>query len=353
MSAALHALSPCSVHYLQALEAPFELTSGACIPDLHAVNSKKTRVLSRGTFATGATTGVGWIIVNPWCNESDGILGYKTSSGNTGTAATTFASGAGTAGNLFTGAKFPYSSGDISLGVEHRVVGVGLRVRYTGIELYKGGRAVMMRQPDNLTMLGKESVDSLFSYQQAKTFPVSTEWTQVVFKPVKPDEYEYSGSPSTAQGQTTTYTLAFGVTGTAGPTDSSAIFEYEIISHLEYVGKIDGLTLSHTDLIGMSHVRNATMKDKPTRHSHKRLMSTITDIGSSILQTASPMVLESIKSGESHGFISTLMRQGRNALKYIGNIPQQIERGAMSTLRRTFSGGLLESLAPALELLAL
>jgi len=350
ISAAMHALSPCSIHYLQALESPFELTQGACIPDLHAVNSKKTRVLTRGTFETSGTTGVGFIVINPWCNNSDGTFGYKTANTYAGTAATTFATGVGV--DVITSPKFPYTNAEIGP-IEHRVVGVGLRVRYSGIELYRGGRAVMLRQPENTNMIGAESVNTLFDYAQAKTFPVTTEWTQVVYKPVKPAEYEYSSSGRATQGGSAAFNLAFGVTGTAGPTNSSAIFEFEIVTHVEYVGKIDGITLSHTDVVGMSEIRNVTMKDKPTAHSHKRLLSTMSKIGQNIMETASPLVVDSIKSSESHGFMSNLLRQGKNAVKYLSNIPHQLEKGALQSLRRTFSGGLLDSFAPAMELLAL
>lgn len=182
---AIHSLAPCTIHYLQALEAPFKLREPVCIPDLHSVPSKKTRVLTRGVFETSTTTGCGYIMVNPWRADSSFSLAWKTTPDYTGTSSTLYnAAAIGVNGIIST--KFPYASGawspGVNGGVKHRIVGVGLRVRYTGLELYKGGRAVMLRSPDNTDLQLVENIDRTFEYDQAKSFPVTSEWVMVAYK---------------------------------------------------------------------------------------------------------------------------------------------------------------------------
>jgi hypothetical protein len=247
------------------------------------------------------------------------------------------------------GTKFPYpASAWGPAGISHRIVGVGLRVRYTGIELYRGGRAVMIRIPDNKQSLGNESVSSLFGYSQAKSFPVTDQWTMVAYKPVRPVEFEYSDTAGTATGSSD-HTMVYGVTGTAGPSNASAIFEYEVITHVEYIGEVDAITVSHSDVVGMSEIRNATMRDRPTKSEGKAVWKTLKDIGNNVMKFASPMVEDSIKQGVTQSIMSSVWNSGKNALGYLQKIPARIEAGAYSALRNTFSGGILETLGELAE----
>lgn len=324
VAAGLHVLSPCSVHYMQALVAPFGLNSEACIPDLHAVDSKKAKIVTRGTFETSSTTGVGWIIVNPWTADSSGPLGHITTSSYTGTSATVITGGTGTL--PFAGSKFPYpSSAWTNNVVSHRIVGVGLRVRYSGIELYRGGRGVMLRMPENKDVYNYNSVDNLFSYSQAKTFPVTRDWITVAYKPVAPNEYEYSHIPQAAGDTGARFSLAFGVTGTAGPTTNSALFEFEVVTFVEYVGEIDSISRSHSDVVGMSEIRNADMDDKPTRHPGKTLWRRMASMGNEIIKKASPMVQESISQSFTNRVMSGILDAGRGAVDYLKGIPAKVE----------------------------
>lgn len=206
----------------------------------------------------------------------------------------------------------------------------------------------MLRMPDNKQSAGTESPASLFGFSQAKTFPVTDEWTMVAYKPVRPKEFEYSSVPGTAE-DTAEYTLLYAVSGTAGPSNSSAIFEYEVVTHVEYIGEIDAITVSHSDVVGMSMIRNATMQDRPTKHEGKAVWSTITDIGKSILNTASPMIHDAVKQGATQSIMGGIWDAGKGTLSYLKNIPSRIEAGALSALRNTFSGGLLESLGEMAE----
>jgi len=227
-------------------------------------------------------------------------------------------------------------------------VGCGLRVRYIGPELYQGGQLLGLRMPDNSDAVGKTPAQ-LYDFSQAKTFPVSKEWVTLTWKPVAPEEFEYADTAALSFK----HSLAFTVTGTTNVSNLSASFEYEYITHMEYIGAVDAITRSHSNIVDMSRIRNATMKDKPSRHTHARLMRSIMNIGEEVVHTASPMVRESIQQSAAQMFVSGLKRAGSSALNYVRSIPASIESSAMSALRRTFSGGLLESIAPALEMIAL
>lgn len=52
------ALMPCTRHYISALTNPFDLHANPCVPDMHAIPTKKLRMVSRGTFQIGSQ-GVG------------------------------------------------------------------------------------------------------------------------------------------------------------------------------------------------------------------------------------------------------------------------------------------------------
>lgn len=347
LAAGLHVLSPCSVHYLQAIEDPFSLKEPVCIPDLHAVNSKKVRVLQRGQFATSGTTGVGWIFARPSVRCNDVSVATSTSSSYDGSSATVISTTSLNINNTIL-AKVPYSASEFGGdAIQARTVGFGLRIRYMGPELYMGGQVVALRIPDNGDALGK-TTNNLYSYSQAKTFPVTRDWISVMYKPAKPSEFEYgslAGSPSSPSS------LVIAINGTTGVTNLSATFEFELITHLEFIGEVDALTLSHSNINDMSLIRNATMVDRPTTKPHNKVVKALMSIGNDVLHSASPMIQQSVMQGASNMFVNGLQKAGTNAISYLRRLPAQLERGAMTALRKTFSGGLLTTLEEASPLL--
>lgn len=304
---ALHALSEmptCATHYLQALEDPFGLFVGgkdACIPDLHAVPSKKVHARTRGTMHTGLN-GYGYIIAqsqrrdNDAAVESAGPIVYSLQNwgGAAGSAipTPTITPTVGLTSSALT--KLPYASTVFAAvagtgGVQARVVGVGLRIRFIGPELARGGQLMAIRHPNSNTLHGLTQAE-LLSFENTKVYPVSREWTYVNYNPVRPNQYRYAGTSVVDNpGDPQEWDLGFLITGTTTSTGTPgpAPFEWEHVTFLEFVGRIDNITKTHVDVQAMSMIRNSTETHPSTRDPKRRLLKSLTMIGADHLNNAS------------------------------------------------------------------
>jgi len=193
----------------------------------------------------------------------------------------------------------------------------------------------------------------MYGYSQTKTFLVGREWLQICHVPVDEEDYTYSVFADRREDNLFQYTLLIGITGTTNAVGLSAPFEWEIVQHIEFIGSVDAITASHSDIVGMSQIRNASISLRATSNPQKKLAQTLGDVGNAIMHVASPMVQRSIESSESASIIRTLMSKGSQAMSYVSNLAGTIERGALTSLQRTFSGGLLARIAPYLASLAL
>jgi hypothetical protein len=175
-------------------------------------------------------------------------------------------------------------------GVQARIVGAGLRIRFIGPELARGGQIMALRHPNSNTLHGLTQAQ-LLSYGNTKVYPVDREWTYVNYNPVRPNQYKYSGTaassdPSSAQE----WDMGFLITGTTTSTGAPgpAPFEWEYVTFIEYVGRIDNITRTHVDVQAMSMIRNSTETHPSTRNPKRRLLKSLTMIGSDHLKDAAP-----------------------------------------------------------------
>jgi len=282
---ALASLSQCAMGYAMALSDPFNLQKEVCVPDLHVVPSKKVKAVTRGTFTTG-TAGAGFIMACVQCktNNNEPIqFSNSTFSGSAFTNIGTQRSPAAYAQLPYLDTDFKGQSGASTL-VSGRVVGYGLRVRYIGNKLGMGGQVIGYRQAENGD-INNLSFTQLRTFTHAKMQRVDGDWHCVTYLPVRPEEFEYSNYPDTAQSAGTTpqtgkFELGFAIEGTynAAGVLGPAPFEFEVYQHIEYLGQIDNVTRSHSDIESMSIIRNAlpvsTVSKKPER-AHLSLLSRI------------------------------------------------------------------------------
>ena len=133
-------LSECAARYACAIGAPFSAGAiGACVPSFPARPSFKVHSRINGTFSIG-TAGVGYIGVAPCVSNSQRCIYYT---GSTFTGTTLMVSGTGV--NAITNTSNPYASGafvpasQATDAMTARIISVGLRIRYTGTELNRGG----------------------------------------------------------------------------------------------------------------------------------------------------------------------------------------------------------------------
>ena len=274
-------LSPCGVEYLGALVAPFSHKGVACIPDLHSVPSKKVRVKTRGTFSTG-TLGDGWLVTSPWCTANNAASGGYTLAAYAGanTVADPTAPPVNT-GQLFQ-SKLPYTVAQFAAtaganGVRARTVGHGVRIRYIGPELARSGQIIALRQPDNQTLVGINPTGAK-NFTTAKTFTNQRQWIYCNYRPVRPKEYKFSPDPCTATDLVAyKFPIGFLITGTTNTsgTPGPAPFEFEVIEYVEFIGTLDNITVSHTDITAVSDVRNSlpnkSATDEPAQYVDKSI----------------------------------------------------------------------------------
>jgi hypothetical protein len=151
---------------------------------------------------------------------------------------------------------------------QFRVVGAGLRVRYTGTELNRGGQYYCLTEPthDNLNGL---SIQNLVSFDECKKLNVSNrDWVTVLFHPTKQtaspdvgefdaniDDLEFSYDANAGTNITTAGNNYMAIVVQAPSAALSASFDYEAYAVLEYTGQIvRGTTPSHVDPTGFAAV---------------------------------------------------------------------------------------------------
>lgn len=367
-AAALHLFPPCAVHYAQAMAAPFHLVESgaqsACIPDLHAVPSKKVHTLSKYVMSTGST-GVGFAISNPQCKSSDSGFCITTTSDYVGT--TTLPVG-GRAGDpiLPTGAvatarlsRLPYTDANFqnatTVGVNARVVGFGMRIRHIGPELARAGQIVAFRESDNNHVLDGRTLDDIRNLETSRVYPVDKEWTYVHYRPVKPGEFEYSRwaciaenqavvSPTPGPGAFNAYNMGFIITGTttSGGTAGASPFELEVVSFIEYIGLIDQVTHTHSDIQALSQIRNSLPSKDSTRNPHRNLAKTLYGIGSNLLKHGSVAQAQAISESPSNQLLLAYRGNDKKGLNKTNTLEDRLFSGVNSIVGEKL-GGMLRS----------
>lgn len=258
-------LGHCAGKYAESLANPFSGPADACMPATPAIMSRKVRCFIR-TQTTVGSAGVGFACMQPLA-ANDGAV----AAGNIGTAAA-YTSTAGYAGpatqaipvcNPATAGVIPNNhNGDYAIaqfgtqGVQARLVSMGLRVRYAGTELNRGGRVILLEDPEHSDFsVNGITLANLLAFDKAKEHKVGTEWiTLCQTGPTMPQEYDYSTSAYTPFGASIPahYMAAF-IQSTA-----NNVFDVEFYWNFEYGGRlVRGKTQSETDDAGHSAVLGA------------------------------------------------------------------------------------------------
>lgn len=231
--------------YLDAQLDPF--TAEPCgIPEYPSVRTQKFRVFIRGTFNTG-TTGVGFAQFAPRaCVANDVACMYSSTS--TYSSVATAISGAGVTIDY---SNAPFVSGSFSASstsLQWRVVSAGLRVRYAGTELNRGGKIIGFSQPDHITTnILDES--TMLKDETARKYAVKRKWTTALWQVVHPQEADFT---STAGVQAPH--LAFLVV--AADAATSVAYDFEAVAIVEYAGHLAlGKTMTQPDIIGYTAVQ--------------------------------------------------------------------------------------------------
>lgn len=268
--------------YYAALATPFSMQARGCgVPSFPSVASQKATGFLNGVAVVGVN-GMGFLAVSPCLANDAGVVYYSEATYGQNSIQIDPSATGQTSRNM---TSLPWD-GDLLVdgtasapsSVRGRIIATGVRVRYIGTELERGGRLVTYVSPSHSNLNGA-SFDRLASRAEAVRLPVSREWVEMTIFANTTDELEYPGHLYGAVGQSeyiravypcsnnetlnaaggsSTFKgavpLAFIFTGTPGNQ-----FEYEIITHCEYVGASTSsfVTPSHCDIEGMSKVQNA------------------------------------------------------------------------------------------------
>lgn len=268
-------LSPCAAGYAKALTDPCNAPP-ACIPTFPPLPSQKLKAYIKGTFLLD-TTGFGFVAFDPQlalANDTGATTDATTekswpvvySDGNALTNKWISIEGSFTgvdganSNSPFSTVEFSDSSiSDVSdaVGVDARVVGACLRVKYAGDSLSDKGTIFGISHPDNASLndCGVTQL-SAFDGVASNTMRDARGWLSVLWKPTKASDYEYEDKihRSTA-GVISLCAPPLGFIVTGGTAGAPMQFEAYVI--FEAIGPLArGKTPSTADPTGFSAVLN-------------------------------------------------------------------------------------------------
>lgn len=215
----------------------------AGIPSYPSTMSFKQRAWVKGQLSTG-TNGIGFIIANPFqgsFSNLDGVV-YSLST-YTGTTITE-ALGATVIGGSTNSQYASTQLGSAANSLQFRPVAAGLRIRYIGSELNRGGQIIALMDPTHDDMNGR-NVSALDSEVTSVRFPVTREWTTVLYRPVTNAEIQYQSSVASS------FFMGCLIVAASAATPLAYEFEYFVVS--EFQGApVRGQTPTPHDPIGFA-----------------------------------------------------------------------------------------------------
>lgn len=246
----------CSQHYIRALYDPWTIPAGVCIPcDLFPLPSQKIMVKKRFSV-TLSTNGCGWVILSgSLANDIAG--GTYTTAGSLGGVDSAFDAGASWTTASITFDTLPYSNADLVTNklVQGRLVAMGVRARYVGVEDKRGGTYISMEEQDHQDIVANTSFNTINKIKSVPNAYISSpqgdgSWdiTCCYSGPVAPHEIEFQSDAYPCGPEAASGTSFMGVFF-AGTSDMAGqLVDVEVIQHVEYVGrKVPGKTVSHAD----------------------------------------------------------------------------------------------------------
>lgn len=260
-------LSDCASNYLKARFDPFaDFSDGLpCVPNAASPASKRYQTRARGAFEVG-TAGVGWISASPfqptnngtvglWTNAAYNVLGYNSAAPNT---VVYYSNG-------------PYTVAQLNgnVGVNVQIVGCGLRVKYCGPEIEKGGRVLLARQSTGNSLPANMTIAEITNYQSTGLGPAKRQDECVIWQPDSPDQFAFwtyqDGISNTQQ------LLILVAGGTPG-----ASWEFELVANWCILGaNIEGMVQNEADISAMAFINSAAPAANSTDSPKKQLAEAV------------------------------------------------------------------------------
>lgn len=289
-----------AVKYFFATTQPWN-SPAVGLPLEPAMQSSKQKFWSKGRVETGLL-GIGFIVGNGgWCSDIASL--HVTSPLFNGQSIQTSAVGVEPFATNSPYTVSQLSPGNGSAQLQIRLVATGLRIRYIGTELNRGGRVLSFEHPDHNTIVGYDATQVL-GFPDTSFEPVDRKWHSAHWSHKWPGEEDYDvnceprAGPGDAVGSHPTY----GMIIEAADAAVSAVFEYEYYVLVEIIGSpvanISSPSVSHNQKTNTlkSKISQVTPKVKSAlgRLPVKRIENTAVNI----LSKEDPAVGAVAKSAE-------------------------------------------------------
>lgn len=253
-------MSQCSKEYALALMDPWAVTVPPCVPDNITLPSYKFNTQLKGVMSVG-TAGVGYVALDPYAPFGAGLNVVYTIA----TYPNAYFFPTGVTGNVTASNDSSFIVGDFQpvggAGAvkSARLVSTGMKMRYIGSEINRGGRIISARNNGNALFPSGAGITAqvFLLNREAVSVPVSRDWHYVIWRPALPTDLAYLPPAFlTLPSQCMVLYVEGAVPGVS--------FEFEILSWWELIGLgLPGLTKSHSDPLGFSAITSALPDHQP------------------------------------------------------------------------------------------
>lgn len=296
-------MSAATSEYCHALCNPFD-AQPCGVPLAPVLQTYKSKNYAKGTLHTG-TAGVGFLLCSPnLLAVNDAAPIHYTTSAYAGSTMEVTGTGVNSASS---NAPFVSSQiGNAASQILYRLVAAGIRLRYGGTELNRGGFKIALIDPTHDGLEGRDQA-SLLSDQQATRYSVNRDWTSVIWRPVVEAEYRFRTGVSGATDEP-----CMGIMVVSPDATLDSLFEWEAYAIYEYQGAVArGQTVTFADPTGFAAVQSVSN----TMSGSYRLP------GHQVAESTHKSVLQYLMSGIS-GVIDaghTVLPYAQKAVKLVGS----------------------------------
>lgn len=221
------------------------------------------KVFARGQMVPSATSGFGFILVaGHLANDANAAVLFTDSTypGNS-------TSGLGPPGVNVANFNSPFAIADFgaNIGLEWRVVSLGVRARYAGTELERGGSVVTLEEPDHQALGNGRGYTDLQAYDKAYAQAVDREWVSTTHQPVTTADFNFTRNSLVNAGN---HYLCIAVQAPfTGGVPSTQPWEFEVYLNIECIGPLARMKIpaqvdrtgAETVIAAVAHYASSTL----------------------------------------------------------------------------------------------
>lgn len=262
-------LSTCAQKYIEFMHNPFTVAEVPCVPTMPSLFARTVNITSKGVFSVG-TTGFGFIAIDPInACHNDNVLVNGTSTGFVIFSTATYAGttivlpGATVASD---GGNSDYLAANFGIAADLntvRVVGAGLRIKYSGTELNRGGSVVAFHDPDHESVVNRSFADIRGEDLARQMGPNSNnDWMHITWGIADNVDVDFIPNNATLNALPNTVDQGCFPMGIVveSPPGAPGLFDYEVVVGLEISGRnVRGKRLSNADAVGFQAAQVTSM----------------------------------------------------------------------------------------------